>query len=74
MRPSDVFVPIKHILAACWFVVLCMMAPTVAVIILLGATGWVAYDAVKGEKSYKDAKGRKEDGKSDSSKRPEYPY
>lgn len=71
MRPCDIFVPIKHILAVCWFVVLCLMAPTVAVIILLVATGWVAYDAVKDGKSYKGAKGN--DRKSNSSKRPEYP-
>lgn len=68
MKVTDVFVPLKSLLIMGWFLILCVMAPTLAAVVLLGGTGYAIYTAVndKGKKG-------KSNGGSGSQKRPEYP-
>lgn len=79
IRPSDVFIPIKSILAVCWFVILCIMAPTLAVVLLLVGTVWVLYDHYKGDsagdktKARRNMNARTASKQPGSPKRPEYP-
>lgn len=69
MRITDVFIPVRTILMIGWFLFLCIVAPTLAAVILLGGTGYAVYESV-------NDKGRSNggsNGKSSSQKRPEYP-
>ena len=45
MNLENVFVPLKTLLAIGWFLILCIIAPTLAAIILLGGTGYAIYTA-----------------------------
>ena len=67
MKLCDVFVPVKSLLIMGWFLILCVIAPTIAVVVLIGGTGWAIWDSTKG-KSKGDS-----DGRSNNKKRPEYP-
>lgn len=68
MKVSEVFVPLKSLLLMGWFLILCVLAPTLAVVVLLGGTGYAIYSATtdKGKKG-------KSNGGAGNSKRPEYP-
>lgn len=69
MRLSDIFVPIKGLLVIGWFLVLCVLAPMLAVVVLLVGTGYALYEA----RSIKDQSNAKSNRFSGSTKRPEYP-
>lgn len=69
MRITDVFVPIRTLLMIGWFLFLCIVAPTLAAVLLLGGTGYAVYESIN---SKEQPKGRS-NGKSNFQKRPEYP-
>lgn len=50
MNIENVFVPFKTLLAIGWFLILCVIAPTLAAIILLGGTGYAIYTAASEKK------------------------
>ena len=67
MKLCDVFVPVKSLLILGWFLILCVIAPTIAAIVLIGGTGWAIWESTKGQNKG-DSNGR-----SNNKKRPEYP-
>jgi hypothetical protein len=69
VRLSDIFIPIKGLLIIGWFLVLCVLAPMLAVIVLLVGTGYTIYEA----RRIKDQSNAKSNRFSGSAKRPEYP-
>ena len=71
MKITDVFVPVRSLLILAWFLILCVVAPTIAAVILLGGTGYAIYSAAS-DKKQSQSKGRTNGG-SGSQKRPEYP-
>ena len=68
MKITEVFIPLKSLLIMGWFLILCVLAPTLAAVMLLGGTAYAGYIAIneKGKKG-------KSNGCSGSQKRPEYP-
>lgn len=67
MKLYDVFVPVKSLLILGWFLILCVLAPTVAALVLIGGTGWAIWDYTKG------CNKGDSNGRSNNKKRPEYP-
>jgi hypothetical protein len=69
VRLSDIFVPVKGLLIIGWFLVLCVLAPMLAVVVLLVGTCYTLYES----RSNKGPSNAKSNRFGDSAKRPEYP-
>ena len=50
MKTPPILEPIKTLLNICLFLVACVLAPTLAAIVLLGGTGYAIYTAAKDDK------------------------
>lgn len=69
MRFSDVFIPIKGLLIIGWFLILCILAPILALTVLLVGTCYVFFEA----RGSRNRSRGTSDEFSSSKKRPEYP-